>query len=231
MPRLVRRDEVVIEERWLPQPVMVEVVEPEPEPDWEAMAEEIRAQAREEAEAMRAAARAEAERLKAQAYADGEAAGRQLAEHAYDEKIAEMETLIAEMNEEREAFFTRVEPELIRLAVVCAEKVLQQQLTMKPEVVVDITRGVMKRIREREVLRIRVNPDDLPLLSEARAALMNEVDGVREILFYDDRRVSRGGVVIDAENGALDARLNTQMDVIRETLEDAIGGAGESPTD
>lgn len=149
----------------------------------------------------------------------GLAEGMRVAEEAYRAKLARLDALVAELQAEREEFFTRMEPEVVRLAVAIAEKVVQQELETRPELVVDLVRRMMKRLRERESLRISVNPRDVERVREAKADLLQAVDGVRKLEVVEDRRVDPGGCVIDSPNGTLDARIRTQFEEIEKALE------------
>ncbi|MCJ7751134.1 MAG: hypothetical protein MUQ65_08580, partial [Armatimonadetes bacterium] len=82
----------------------------------------------------------------------GLAEGMGAAEESYRAKIGRVDSLSAVLQEEREGFFDRVEPELVRLAVSIAEKILDQELELRPELVVDMVRSAMKRLRDRERL-------------------------------------------------------------------------------
>jgi len=144
--------------------------------------------------------------------------GMRAAETAYRTKLARLDALVATLGEERREFFDRVEPEVVRLASAIAEKIIGEEMELRPERVVDLVREAMKRLRDREALCIRVSPQDLDLVKEARDDLMGSVDGVRKLELVEDRRVDRGGCVIESENGALDARIKTQMSEIERVL-------------
>ena len=144
--------------------------------------------------------------------------GMRAAETAYRTKLARLDALTATLGEERREFFDRVEPEVVRLASAIAEKIIGEEMELRPERVVDLVREAMKRLRDREALRIRLSPQDLDLVKEARDDLIGSVDGVRKLEFVEDRRVDRGGCVIESENGTLDARVKTQMAEIERVL-------------
>ncbi len=149
----------------------------------------------------------------------GLAKGMKAAEEAYQAKLARLEALSASLQEERATFFDRVEPELVRLAVTIAEKIIGRELELRPELVVEMVQEAMKRVRERERLRVSVNPRDLEQIRAAREDLLRAVDGVRKLDLIEDRRVDSGGCLIESENGTLDARISTQLAEIGRALE------------
>lgn len=163
----------------------------------------------------------------------GLAEGIRSSEESYRAKIGRVDSLSSQLQEEREGFFDRVEPELVRLAVSIAEKILDQELELRPELVVDMVRSAMKRLRDREELRVSVNPRDFEQVRSARDDLISAVDGVRKLEVIEDRRVDPGGCVIESQNGTLDARVGTQMEEIARALEgvmpDGEQGEGNGP--
>jgi len=230
MPRVLHRDEVIDECRWQPQ--TIELPDSlEGEIDVEKIAREIHRRAEIEATELLEQARRETENIKVLARDEGYQAGRAQAEQEAAESVAAINALIEEINREREEFFDRSETELVRLSVAIAEKVLAQQLAVKPETVLEFTRTHLKRIRERATVRLRVNPEDLPLLSGARQSFLNEIDGLRNLQLQEDRRVGRGGLILEAPSGTFDARFSTQLGVIREGLEETQEENGEPEED
>ena len=152
----------------------------------------------------------------------GLADGMRVAEECYRAKLARLESLTARLQEEREAFFDRIEPELVRLAVTIGEKVVGRELEMRPETVVELVRSAMRRLRDRETLRVSVNPQDLQRVKEAREDLISTIDGVRKLEIVEDRRIDPGGCLIESPNGTLDARIRTQLEEVSEALEELI---------
>lgn len=160
------------------------------------------------------------------ARAEGLAKGMQAAEEAYRAKLARLERAAERLQAERTQFFDRLEPELVRLSVAIAEKIIQRELELRPETVVDIVRCAVKRLREREALRVSVNPADFERVREARDDLLATIDGIRKLDVLEDRRVDRGGCVIESPTGTLDARIRTQLDQVARGLGDAMAESG-----
>lgn len=153
--------------------------------------------------------------------------GTRAAEDAYRAKVARVESLAAALQQERADFFDRIEPELVRLALAIGEKVIGRELDLQPDTVVDMVRTAMKRLRERETLRVSVNPRDLDHVKAARDDLIGAVDGVRKLDVIEDRRVDPGGCVIESPNGTLDARIKTQIEQIGAALEGVMPDAAD----
>jgi flagellar assembly protein FliH len=166
-----------------------------------------------------AAVRAEAIAAEARtkAHDEGFAAGRQQADVEMHEMIATMRGLIETASSERHTLFRRAEPEIVRLALGIAERVLHQQIALDRGVVVEMAKTAIERLIERETVTVRVNPADLERLREHREELIAIAD-IRTLRVVEDKRVDRGGVVVETEAGTIDARISTQLDEARKVL-------------
>ncbi len=171
----------------------------------------VLAQARSQADGLLDAARAEIQLVRDEAHRQGMAAAQQALAAERERAAAQLTTSLEELRAERETFLRQAQPEILKLSLAVAEKVIGREVSESPDIVLDLIRKSMKRLKDKAQLHIRVNPEDLELVREARADLLASVDGVEKIEVSDDRRVGRGGCVIESPNGTLDARIATQL--------------------
>jgi type III secretion system HrpE/YscL family protein len=167
-------------------------------------------EAHEEARRILEAAQADATRLIGQAREDGFAKGR-------EEGLAAVTELLVRARAEAARRAGETEPELRRLAVRIAEKILGEALRLDPDAVVSIVRAALTSARGRRELTIRVHPDDVAAVTAGRARLADALHRA-EIGVRADPDVARGGCVIDSEVGAIDARLDVQLAAIERAL-------------
>lgn len=174
--------------------------------------------ARDEAQVLIESARGEADTLRAQAREQGAAEAHTETATERERLAAELQAAYAELNAERERFMREAEPEMLKLSLAVAEKVIGREVSTHPEIVLDLIRRSLKRLKDKSELRVRVNPDDLQAVREARADLLAAVDGIEKLELADDRRVGRGGCVIESPNGAIDARISTQLHELERSI-------------
>ncbi len=185
------------------------------------------AAARREAEAELTRAKEQALEVLAEAKSRGYAEGLAQAETELQQKCSELESLVAAINEKQNTFFMRMEREVIELAIAIAAKVVEREVEAHPEIVVEQVRRCVRRLHERERLCVRVNPSDVETVRAAKAELMAGHDGLHRMDVVDDRRVAKGGCVVESQSGILDARLDRQLkEVGRVLLEASENGNG-----
>jgi flagellar assembly protein FliH len=173
---------------------------PEPAVDYEALAAEARAAGHE--------AGFQAGMAEAQAHM---AAG-----------IAALQAAAQGVADERERISTAVEASAVELALRIAEQAIGASVEVRPEAVVDVVRGALRRLVERERVTILVNPEDLDLVRSASDRLMAELGGMEHCDVQAERRVGRGGAIVRTVEGEVDATLATKLARAREALADEL---------
>lgn len=117
-------------------------------------------------------------------------------------------------------WFEASERELEIIAVQIAEHLIGTQLQLDRSVIVEATKSALHQISEANKARIRVNPFDSAILDSAREELLAASAGLRGIEIVDDVTI-QGGCVIETERGAVDATIETRLELLKGGLEDA----------
>jgi type III secretion protein L len=164
---------------------------------------------------------AEAERDAAAILQQAETVARESREAAYrdgsESAMCEWHALLLEAREQRDQALAGVERDVLRLAVKIAEKILGRELKRDKEAIVDIVATALRQARLNEMITLRVNPADLPVVEEHR----QRFERVGRNQFLDvvpDPAVTAGGCVIESESGTIDAQLGTQLRVLERAL-------------
>lgn len=168
-------------------------------------------------------ARAEAEGLRRGAIDRGYNEGLEVAAQQYCDSIDQLQNLMNDLREEREAFFAGIESQVVKLSVEIAEKLLRRELESSPEAVLDIIKLALLQLTDRDSIALRVSPDDAELIKQHRDAIREAAGGIRQIEIIEDRRIDRGGCVAESSSGSLDARISSQLSEVTRALMEATG--------
>lgn len=179
-----------------------EEVVAEPSVDLDALIAEAQAQA----DLLLASARAEAERLKEaarqegyqQGFAQGDSEGRAQWQAQVQAIAAEAQALV----ERRRAWLQEVESDVLRLALITAERILHREARER-EALASLIHGVLSQLADEAIVRIRVHPADAPSLADTL--------GNPEIEIKPDPAIGLGGAVFETPTGRVDARFATQF--------------------
>jgi len=112
----------------------------------------------------------------------------------------------------------------VELGLQVAEKALTGALDAQPERVIDVVRGALRCLVERERVVILVNPVDLETVRDAVGDLARSLGGIEHCEVQEERRVERGGAVVRSSAGEIDASLTTKLERAREVLEAELRG-------
>ena len=177
-------------------------------------------EARDRADSVIAQARVEAERIRAAAYAEGreDATGKlEAAGSALERRAAEFE---AEVERQIKESWTILEREVLKLSVEVAQKILRREVESDEFVLTTVTDG-LRQLRDKRDLKIRANPGDFRFLREHKEDLIASFDGIQSVDVIEDRRVDKGGCLIESTNGHLDGRIETQLKEVERALLEA----------
>jgi flagellar biosynthesis/type III secretory pathway protein FliH len=110
------------------------------------------------------------------------------------------------------------EATLATLACDVARTVLAREAATSYDVVRDVARQALARLRRARALVLRVHPAEVAAV-EAAAMTWLPKGALAEVLrVVADETVERGGVVVESEHGRIDARLQRQLDEIARIL-------------
>jgi len=136
----------------------------------------------------------------------------------YEHGLAQWNAAVAKVNAARDRYISESEPELVRLAVRIAQKILGEELRTNPEAIVNITRECLRGLSRERSLAIRVHPSDLDLMRRSIDLLHEAAGPQRSINVVADPAVGAGGCIVESEYGVVDARLETQIRCMEELL-------------
>ena len=170
-----------------------------------------------------AEARAEAERIRREAFESGFAQGR---EEGLGQAASEIETALSflkklahSLKEEEQKALKQLEPELIKLAVAVAKKIIGKEMTADTEIVKRCVARAIEKIVEREKLIVYVNPVDLPVVLEYKPDLMEMFDGIKNIeVVASENGVSPGGCTVETDLVKANGQIEAQVEEILQGL-------------
>lgn len=113
---------------------------------------------------------------------------------------------------------SRYEPEMVRLAVKIAEKIIGEELRARPEVIVSVARECLRGVRHGHNLTLRVNAADTDQVQRNLASLVEVTASGCRIQVQADATINAGGCIIESVAGLIDARLETQLKCLEEIL-------------
>jgi flagellar assembly protein FliH len=161
--------------------------------------------AREQGRAILREAEAQREQVLAEARAEGEAEGLR----TYLTQGQELEAALRR-------FYQTAEPELVRLSLGIAAKLLGNELQARPEAIAAVVRDALAGVRQARRMTIAVHPTRVGAL-QAQVHLLELSTGCEvQVLGRED--VDPAGCLIDSDCGIVDARIETRLATLERAL-------------
>lgn len=164
------------------------------------------------------------EEARQQGYETGHAEGEAAAKQASQDQSSTLESLIAGVREALGRNISAEEDIIVGIAFEAICKIIGTAM-YDLEGVRAVVRQVMQSAIDKELLVIRIAPTDYSLVQEV---LLEDERRYQGIKILQDERVTMGGCLVETESGTLDGRLDTQLQVLRDTLLAAKRWHGES---
>jgi type III secretion protein L len=139
-------------------------------------------------------------------------------EEGFRDGLAQWDRALQTVGEAQESLDRKYEPEIVRMAVKIAGKIIGEELRSHPETIVAIARECLRGVRHDHALTLRVNAKELPEVERSVAALLDVAGVNRRLHITADPAVAEGGLIVDSVVGVIDARLETQLRCMEEIL-------------
>ncbi|RKP55456.1 flagellar assembly protein FliH [Cohnella endophytica] len=206
----------------------------------QAEAAEIRATAQRETEAWWQSQRDEdhlhREESNRQGFEDGHRSGTLQAEEDvkrnWEARMQEAQAIVEEAYAAKASVITEGETFLVELSCSIAEKILNRKLAKAPEMAMKLFEKALSRRKEQGVITLCVSPSQFAFVQAAKEELSHFLDSQAELQIVPDSSVQEGGCIVRSAFGSIDARVDTQLEAIREQLlKVAAHGAEEGKRD
>lgn len=135
---------------------------------------------------------------------------------------AKAEKTLADAKESCRSYVENAENEIASIAMEIADRVLPQHFIDVPQIILPLVREALLKVRDQSEIHIRVAPSNYDLVLLARSEYQGLLEGQALLEVHSDETLSQGDVVIETPNGNVDARLSTQLGMIRKSIQDAM---------
>ena len=125
-----------------------------------------------------------------------------------------LQQAMQEIKKFRQELCLKAEKETVSLSLAIARKILVQEPVTNPKVIADIVKKTFETIAINAPVCIRINPSELTYMRERRHLIPIEGD----VTFVEDASISCGGCVVESLSGDVDARIESQFQMIEEAF-------------
>ena len=130
---------------------------------------------------------------------------------------------IRDAKEQTAEYFIRAEDDIVAVVMMAVEKILPQHFLDVPQTVLPVVREAIRHVRDQKEIKVHVDPDSYDLVLMARSEFQSMLtDGTAIIEVVSDEALKPGDCVIETPNGGVDARLSTQLALLKSAVESVL---------
>ena len=111
----------------------------------------------------------------------------------------------------------QTENTLMQIALECARKIVAG-IPISPELVEAVVREAVTQTKETAEIMIQLHPDDLALLRKHQSPILQGLPDAGPLKFIGSFEISRGGCLVQTRFGLLDARRETKLEQLCESI-------------
>lgn len=139
----------------------------------------------------------------------------------FEGAIARVQALASALHDEVAGRLDAAEEDMLALCHEVVARILGDAV-VRPEVLRTLLQHATRELRGRPLVAVHLHPDDLDLLTQGSGDMRAlQPDGARDapkVEWVASPGIALGGMVLHSPEGGLDARLETQLDALRQTV-------------
>lgn len=151
-------------------------------------------------------------------YHNGMDEGRRQAERGLANVFKSLRDGVSALTGLRSRVLKESEEDILKLAVMVACKIVQQEVAQEPAILASIIAAAVGGCTERDRVVVRLNPSDYAVVAANRQRFLAGMGDDVPITLTPDDGVGPGGCLVETATGTVDARIESQLDEIYRTL-------------
>lgn len=161
-------------------------------------------------------------------FAQGEKDGYELGEQKGQKVLENIEGLLDEMGRLRKDIVRQGEREILDIIFAIAEKITHVQIGLNDKTVRDTILSAIDYVNEKSTVTLRINPEDFNFVEQLRPEIFEQFRTLKSIMVHADAAIERGGCFLETPGGDIDARIETQLEKITQSMGSAFQANGNT---
>ena len=148
--------------------------------------------------------------------------GLQIGQDAAIQNTDQLSYTLQQITESLESFKTQLvtqyEAEILEFVMVISTKIVGFELTINPNVIVEVVKEGLTHLKDKTEIFIHLNPDDLGLMKQYRPQLLEQIEGVGKLHFVADENLILGECRIENKSNLIDSTWREKLSNAAEAI-------------
>jgi len=151
-------------------------------------------------------------------YSRGKQEGRQELQEELDQTVNSLVQAMDQLNSLRSSLLNSNKQDMVRLVRIIAEQVIHVEVCSREKAILRAVEKAIQAAIQSEEYRVRVNPQDMEVVTENKPLFLSSIRGLQSIVVEPDEDISRGGCVVESDQGKVDATIESKLEKIQDQL-------------
>jgi flagellar assembly protein FliH len=158
------------------------------------------------------------EQARKEGFAQGHNAGLEEGRNEARAVLRNFDAAIKDAIGERARLLEEARGKVLDMVLKISRKVTFDALEADREASITMINRVIDQLVDKSKLKIKVHPDHLPIVEQNIERFLQNSTAIKELTFEADPRVRMGGCFIETPHGDIDARLESEFDIIANSV-------------
>ena len=161
-------------------------------------------------------AQEESENIKKSAFEEGYRLGLEKAE----QDVANLKIELKKFMNAKQDVFEYIAPDILEISVNIAKTIIKKEIDLDPQVLINTIVDILKTLSKNEPkINIKVKPQYAQFIKDTIENITYQYGIDSKINIIADPSIEEGGCILQTNNGIVDASIDTQIEIIKKTLE------------
>ncbi len=124
------------------------------------------------------------------------------------------------LDSQRKALLEQSRGDMINLIIAVTRKIIGQELATPRNLIAVTLQAALESAIDSEEYYVTLHPDDLAFAEQQAPEIISSIRGLERLVFKTDSSISRGGCLLESAVCSADATIETQIESLREFLEE-----------
>lgn len=158
----------------------------------------------------------------AKGYAEGKIAGIQEENAKIAASINDFQIIISSFERLKSEIYKQSESNAVKIALAVAKKIVLREVSVNKDIILSVVKQALGKIMGQEHIKIKINPDDLQIIKKHGTDNSKLPFNKGIAVFEEDPEITCGGCVVETDSGDIDARIESQLLLIKEAFLDKV---------
>ncbi|RLB36138.1 MAG: hypothetical protein DRH11_00310 [Deltaproteobacteria bacterium] len=154
-------------------------------------------------------------------FAQGEKDGLELGQKKAAKIVEDLENLLEQVSRSKKEMLRLHEKQILELVFAIAKKIIKKQLASIDDAVKQTILSALHLAAEKSKVVLRISPEDFSYVERLRPELFSKFQELKSVVVTSDPSITKGGCFVETSYGDVDARVETQLAKVHESLEKA----------